>query len=82
LRSGARASGQDHCGAGEEARVIVEGVRMIKKHIAQSQNNPQGSIIERDGDESLIECDGGGKFDGRRQRGADPGERLRRKMNK
>jgi large subunit ribosomal protein L24 len=30
-------------------RVIVEGVRMIKKHMRKSQNNPQGAIIEREG---------------------------------
>jgi large subunit ribosomal protein L24 len=30
-------------------RVIVEGVRMIKKHMRKNQNNPQGAIIEREG---------------------------------
>ncbi len=30
-------------------RVIVEGVRMIKKHMRKSQDNPQGAIIEREG---------------------------------
>jgi large subunit ribosomal protein L24 len=30
-------------------RVIVEGVRMIKKHMKKSQQNPQGSIVEREG---------------------------------
>ncbi len=30
-------------------RVIVEGVRMIKKHMRKSQQNPQGAIIEREG---------------------------------
>jgi large subunit ribosomal protein L24 len=30
-------------------RVIVEGVRMIKKHMRKSQQHPQGAIIEREG---------------------------------
>jgi large subunit ribosomal protein L24 len=30
-------------------RVLVEGVRMIKKHMRKSQDNPQGQIAEREG---------------------------------
>ena len=30
-------------------RVIVEGVRLIKKHMRKNRNNPQGAIIEREG---------------------------------
>ncbi len=30
-------------------RVLVEGVRMIKKHLRKSQDNPQGKISEREG---------------------------------
>ena len=30
-------------------QVLVEGVRMIKKHAAKSQDRPQGGIIEREG---------------------------------
>ena len=33
----------------KKQRVIVEGVRMIKKHMRKNQNNPQGAIIEREG---------------------------------
>jgi large subunit ribosomal protein L24 len=33
----------------KKERVIVEGVRMIKKHMRKSQDNPQGAIIEREG---------------------------------
>ena len=29
--------------------VVIEGVRMIKKHMRKSQDNPQGSIAEREG---------------------------------
>ncbi|SPE51711.1 50S ribosomal protein L24 [Verrucomicrobia bacterium] len=30
-------------------RVIVEGVRMTKKHMRKNANNPQGAIISREG---------------------------------
>ena len=30
-------------------RLIVEGVRMIKRHTRKNQQNPQGAIIEREG---------------------------------
>lgn len=32
-----------------KAQVIVEGVRMIKKHQRKSQENPNGAILEREG---------------------------------
>ena len=30
-------------------RVIIEGVRMIKKHMRKSQDQPQGGIVEKEG---------------------------------
>src|ERR1700750_1452499 len=30
-------------------RVLIEGVRLIKKHMRKSQDNPQGKIAEREG---------------------------------
>jgi large subunit ribosomal protein L24 len=30
-------------------RVLIEGVRMIKRHLKKSQDNPQGKIAEREG---------------------------------
>jgi large subunit ribosomal protein L24 len=30
-------------------RVIVEGVKMIKRHMRKSQQHPQGAIVEREG---------------------------------
>jgi large subunit ribosomal protein L24 len=32
-----------------KSRVIVEGVKMIKKHTRKSQTNPEGAIVEREG---------------------------------
>lgn len=33
----------------KKQRVIVEGVKMIKRHQRKSQQHPQGAIIEREG---------------------------------
>ncbi len=34
----------------KKQRVIVEGARMIKKHMRKSQQYPQGQIVEREGE--------------------------------
>jgi large subunit ribosomal protein L24 len=44
-------------------RILVEGVRIIKKHLRKSQDNPSGKIAEREGpihisNVKLIERDG------------------------
>lgn len=33
----------------DKQRVIVEGVKMIKRHTRKSQQHPQGAIVEREG---------------------------------
>jgi large subunit ribosomal protein L24 len=33
----------------DKLQVIIEGVRMIKKHQRKNQDNPNGAIIEREG---------------------------------
>ena len=33
----------------DKNRVIVEGVKMIKKHTKKNQQNPEGAIVEREG---------------------------------
>ncbi len=30
-------------------RVVVEGAKMIKKHVRKNQQHPQGAIVEREG---------------------------------
>ena len=35
--------------AGKKERVIIEGVRMIKRHMRKSQQYPNGQIVEREG---------------------------------
>jgi len=34
---------------GKKERVIVEGIKMIKRHTKKSQQHPQGAIVEREG---------------------------------
>jgi len=54
-------------------RVIVEGVRMIKKHMRKSQDNPQGAIIEREGTIHISNVMAVEKFDARAgKRGTAP----------
>jgi large subunit ribosomal protein L24 len=33
----------------KKQQVLIEGVRLIKKHTKKSQDNPQGAIVEREG---------------------------------
>lgn len=51
-------------------RVLVEGVKMIKKHTRRNQNNPQGAIIEREGTIHISNVMAVAKFDGSKKRGA------------
>ena len=52
-------------------RVIVEGVKMIKKHTRKNQQNPQGAIIQREGPIHISNVMLAAKFDARAaQRGA------------
>jgi large subunit ribosomal protein L24 len=56
-----------------QQRVIVEGVKMIKKHTRKNQQNPQGAIIEREGTIHLSNVMLAEKFDARAaKRGAAP----------
>ena len=53
-------------------RVIVEGVKMIKKHTRRSQDNPEGAIIEREGSVHLSNVMLAERFDSSSRRGAQP----------
>ena len=33
----------------KKQRVLIEGLKMIKRHTPKNQRNPQGAIIEREG---------------------------------
>ena len=51
----------------EKNRVLVEGVKMIKKHLKKNtnQNRPQGAIIEREGTVHISNVMLAEKFDAR-----------------
>ena len=51
-------------------RVIVEGVKLIKKHTRKSQQNPQGAIVEREGTIHVSNVMKAEAFDARAGRGA------------
>ena len=46
-------------------RVIVEGVKMIKRHMRKSQQHPQGAIVEREGSLHISNVMRGDVFDAR-----------------
>ena len=49
-------------------RVIVEGAKMLKKHTKRNQNNPQGSIVEREGSIHISNVMAVATFDGSKKR--------------
>ncbi len=49
-------------------RVIVEGVKLIKKHIRKNQQYPEGAILEREGTIHLSNVMLAEKFDARAAR--------------
>jgi large subunit ribosomal protein L24 len=51
--------------SGKKQRVIIEGVRMTKKHQRKSQAHPQGAIIEREGSIHLSNVMKAENFDAR-----------------
>ena len=56
-------------------RVIVEGAKMIKKHMRRSQDHPQGRIVEREGTVHISNVMLAERYDARRaKRGGTPAE--------
>jgi large subunit ribosomal protein L24 len=57
----------------DKQRVIVEGIKMIKKHVRKNQQNPQGAIIEREGSMHISNVMRAERFDARAsKRGTAP----------
>jgi len=50
----------------DKKRVIVEGVKMIKKHTRRNQQHPQGAIVEREGTVHISNVMKADLFDSRR----------------
>ncbi len=71
-------------------RVLIEGVRMIKRHLKKSQDNPQGKIAEREGPIHISnvkvlersERDGKGKGKQRQSGQAESAERRKRRRKR
>ena len=49
----------------KKQRVLVEGVRMIKRHMRKSQQHPQGAIVEREGSLHISNVTKAAVFDAR-----------------
>jgi large subunit ribosomal protein L24 len=56
----------------DKNRVIVEGVRMIKRHTRKSQEHPQGAIVEREGSIHVSNVMLAEKYDSRAARHGGP----------
>jgi large subunit ribosomal protein L24 len=57
----------------KKQRVIVEGARMIKRHMRKSQQHPNGAIVEREGSIHISNVMRAADFDARAaKRGAAP----------
>lgn len=60
---------------GKKQRVLVEGVRMIKRHMRKSQQYPNGQIIEREGSIHISSVMKADQFDARAaKRGPAPAQ--------
>jgi large subunit ribosomal protein L24 len=56
----------------KKSRVIVEGARMIKRHMRKSQQHPQGAIVEREGTIHLSNVMRAERFDARAAKRGGP----------
>ena len=56
----------------KKQRVIIEGARMIKKHMRKSQQYPQGQIVEREGSIHISNVMKAEEYDARAARHAAP----------
>ncbi|MDB6131403.1 MAG: ribosomal protein [Verrucomicrobiales bacterium] len=56
----------------KKQRVIVEGLKMIKKHVKKNQAQPQGAIIEREGSIHISNVMLAANFDKRSSKTATP----------
>jgi large subunit ribosomal protein L24 len=57
----------------KKERVIVEGAKMIKRHLRKSQQHPNGAIVEREGSIHISNVMKADRYDARAaRRGAAP----------
>ena len=58
----------------KKARVIVEGLQLIKRHMRKSQQHPQGAIVEREGSVHVSNVMSAEAFDARVAKRGGPAE--------
>jgi len=58
----------------KKSRVFVEGVNIQKKHLRKNQQNPNGSIVEREGSIHVSNVMSAEKFDARHRAAAAPNQ--------
>lgn len=51
-------------------RATIEGIKLIKKHVKRSQEQPQGSIVEREGTVHVSNLVLAARYDQRREKKA------------
>lgn len=51
-----------------KSRVVVEGLKMIKKHMRKNQQNPNGAIVEREGTLHVSNVMRADRYDARRSK--------------
>ncbi|MHC1769566.1 MAG: 50S ribosomal protein L24 [Verrucomicrobiia bacterium] len=59
---------------GDSQRVIVEGLKMIKRHTRKNAQHPQGAIVKREGTIHLSKVMLAQKFDARAAKRTNSGE--------
>ncbi len=58
----------------KKQRVVIEGLKMIKRHTRKSQSHPQGAIVEREGTIHISNVMLASRYDERRGATAKPAE--------
>jgi large subunit ribosomal protein L24 len=58
----------------KKSRVLLEGVKMIKRHTRKSDKHPQGAIVEREGTIHLSNVMLATRYDASSKRKAQPAE--------
>ena len=58
----------------KKSRVLIEGLKMIKRHTKKSQQNQQGSIVEKEGGIHLSNVVLAATYDARKGAAAPEGE--------
>lgn len=59
---------------GDRQRVIVEGIKMIKRHTRKNAQHPQGAIVEREGTVHMSNVMLAQKYDARAAKRSGSGE--------